>query len=72
MYRSAGLGGSPDGFTPEDMAACEKWFLTAFEVGDPTFLLIAHLLNGYRLVIATLTQHGCLVSTLALWKTRFR
>ncbi|KAJ6582227.1 NADP-dependent oxidoreductase domain-containing protein [Mycena capillaripes] len=28
-----GLGGTPDGFTPEDMAACEKWFLTAFEAG---------------------------------------
>ncbi|KAJ7347289.1 NADP-dependent oxidoreductase domain-containing protein [Mycena albidolilacea] len=28
-----GLGGGPDGFAPEDMAASEKWFLTAFEAG---------------------------------------
>ncbi|KAJ7762888.1 NADP-dependent oxidoreductase domain-containing protein [Mycena metata] len=28
-----GLGGGPDGFTPEHVAAAEKWFLTAFEPG---------------------------------------
>jgi hypothetical protein len=38
VNRCPGLEEGPDGFTPAALADSERWFLTAFEVGDSSLV----------------------------------